>query len=130
MRFHEDLRRVNARGRWRGSSTSLRSSDSVEWYQLSVSFHCAILVASRWEGCLRCASSMNAGRTLAATSSRTPFFSAHVAEWRQRNRALFEACKRRDVDAALLALDVMRRLSTAQIRKRVKELLNDRQPAG
>jgi DNA-binding GntR family transcriptional regulator len=97
-------------------------SDPADWYQLSVSFHRAILVASRWERCLRIVDECrkNIGRYIVEDF----FFSANVAAWRKRNRALFEACKRRDVDAALRALDVMRRLSTAQIRDHVKEQLN------
>jgi len=97
-------------------------SDPADWYQLSVSFHRAILVASRWERCLRIVDECrkNIGRYVVEEA----FFSSHVAAWRQRNRALFEACKRRDVDAALQALDVMRRFSTAQIRDHVKELLD------
>ena len=100
-------------------------SDPVDWYELSVSFHRVILVASRWKQCLRIVDECrkNIGRYIVEES----FFSAHVADWRQRNRALFEACKRRDVDAALQALDVMRRFSTAQVRDHVKELLGSRQ---
>ena len=95
--------------------------DPVEWYQLSVSFHRMILIAARWPRCLRIVDECrkNIGRYI----TEQQFFAQHVKQWRQRNRALFRACSRRDVEGAVKALDVMRRLSTAQIREHLKESL-------
>ena len=96
--------------------------DPVEWYRASVAFHRVILVASGWERCLKIVDECrkNIGRYIIEED----FFAQHVGEWRERNRALFEACKHRDADAAVLALDVMRRFSTAQIRDHLKASLN------
>lgn len=96
--------------------------DPVEWYRTSVSFHRMILVASGWQRCIRIVDECrkNIGRYI----MEEQFFAEHVGEWRDRNRALFEACKRRDVEAAVTALDVMRRFSTAQIRDHLKASLN------
>ena len=95
--------------------------DPVQWYRLSVSFHRMILIAARWPRCLRIVDECrkNIGRYI----TEQPFFAEHVKQWRQRNRTLFRACSRRDVEGAVKALDVMRRLSTAQIREHLKESL-------
>lgn len=102
--------------------------DAVQWYQLSVSFHRMILIAARWPRCLRIVDECrkNIGRYI----TEPQFFAEHVKQWRQRNRALFRACSRRDVEGAVKALDVMRRFSTAQIREHLKESLEaSRAPA-
>ena len=97
-------------------------SDPVEWYRTSVAFHRVILIATGWERCLRIVDECrkNIGRYIIEED----FFAQHVVEWRERNRALFEACKHRDADAAVLALDVMRRFSTTQIRDHLKASLD------
>jgi len=94
----------------------------AEWYRTSVAFHRAILVASGWQRCLRIVDECrrNIGRYIMEES----FFAAHVGEWRSRNRALFEACQKRDVEAAVAALEVMQRFSTTQIREHLKASLN------
>lgn len=94
----------------------------AEWYRTSVAFHRMILVASGLQRCVRIVDECrkNIGRYI----MEEEFFAQHVGEWRERNRALFRACKRRDVEAAVLALDVMRRFSTAQIRDHLKASLN------
>lgn len=96
-----------------------RITEPVEWYGVSVSFHRMILVASGWQRCVRIVDECrkNIGRYL--TEER--FFLAHVEEWRGRNRALLRACRARDPDAAVAALDVMRKLSTAQIREHLRQ---------
>lgn len=96
--------------------------DPVEWYRTSVAFHRMILVASGWQRCLRIVDECrkNIGRYI----MEEDFFAEHVGQWRERNRALFAACKRHDVEAAVLALDVMRRFSTAQIRAHLKASLH------
>ena len=95
--------------------------DAVQWYQLSVSFHRMILVAARWPRCLRIVDECrkNIGRYI----TEQQFFAEHVNQWRRRNRALFKACSRRDVEGAVKALDAMRRCSTAQVREHLKESL-------
>jgi DNA-binding GntR family transcriptional regulator len=100
-------------------------SDPVEWYRLSVAFHRIILVASRWQRCVKIVDEnrKNIGRYI----TNNAFFSAHVDEWRQRNVALYEACRRHDIDAALAALDLMRTMSTAQIRAHVIALLDSQE---
>jgi DNA-binding GntR family transcriptional regulator len=103
--------------------------EPFDWYFTSVAFHRTILVASGWQRCIRIVDECrkNIGRYI----MEVDFFSEHVGEWRDRNRALFEACKRRDVEAAVAALDVMRRISTAQIRDHLKSVLRgDPQPQG
>ena len=96
--------------------------DPVEWYRTSVSFHRMILVASGWQRCIRIVDECrkNIGRYI----MEEQFFAEHVGQWRDRNRALFQACKHRDVEAAVTALEVMRRFSTAQIREHLKASLN------
>lgn len=99
-----------------------RVDNPVEWYGTSVAFHRMILVASGWQRCIRIVDECrkNIGRYL----MEEEFFAEHVGEWRDRNRSLFQACKRRDVEAAVTALDVMRRFSTVQIRDHLKSSLN------
>ena len=90
----------------------------AKWYQLSSDMHRVILTASGWGRCLRMVDECrkNIGRYV----TERQFFAEHVGEWLQRNEALFKACKARDTEAALAALDVMRQLSTAQIREHVQ----------
>jgi DNA-binding GntR family transcriptional regulator len=90
----------------------------AKWYQLSSEMHRVILVASGWKRCLRIVDECrkNIGRYV----TEKKLFADHVGEWLQRNEALFLACKARDVEAALAALDVMRQLSTAQVREHVQ----------
>jgi DNA-binding GntR family transcriptional regulator len=90
----------------------------ARWYQVSSEMHRIIVAASGWERCLRMIDEcrQNIGRYL----TEKQFFAEHVGEWLQRNEALFKACKARNVKAALDALDVMRQLSTAQIREHVE----------
>lgn len=90
----------------------------ARWYQASSQLHGIIVKASGWERCQRMIDECrkNIGRYLAEKQ----FFAEHVGEWLQRNEALFKACKARDVEAALAALDVMRQLSTPQIREHVE----------
>jgi DNA-binding GntR family transcriptional regulator len=75
-----------------------RVDEPFDWYRTSVAFHRTILVASGWQRCIRIVDECrkNIGRYI----MEVDFFSEHVGEWRDRNRALFEACKRRDVEAA------------------------------
>jgi DNA-binding GntR family transcriptional regulator len=98
--------------------------DPVEWYRNSVALHQLIVAASGWERCYRIIAECrrNIGRYF--TDQR--FFMANVAEWRKRNRVLFKACKARDVEAAVKALDVMRQFSTAQVRTHLEQLIVDR----
>lgn len=92
--------------------------DPVEWYRISVGFHRTILVASGWARCVRIVDECrkNIGRYI----TDQHFFLAHVDDWRSRNRALLDACRARDPEAAVAALDTMRRLSTAQIRRHLE----------
>lgn len=96
--------------------------DPVEWYRVSVSFHRMILVASGWQRCVRIVDECrkNIGRYI----MEERFFLAHVDDWRSRNRALLAACRARDPDAAVEALEVMRRLSTAQIRDHLRQAID------
>lgn len=97
-------------------------SDPAEWYRVSVSFHRMILVASGWQRCVRIVDECrkNIGRYI----MEERFFLAHVNDWRRRNRALLKACRARDPDAAVAALEVMRRRSTAQIRDHLKQAID------
>jgi DNA-binding GntR family transcriptional regulator len=97
-------------------------SDPILWYRVSVSFHRMILVASGWQRCVRIVDECrkNIGRYI--THER--FFLAHVDDWRGRNRALLAACRARDPEAAVQALEVMRRLSTAQIREHLRRAID------
>ncbi|MDY0748050.1 GntR family transcriptional regulator [Paucibacter sp. R3-3] len=95
-----------------------REARPSEWYALSVSFHSLILVAAGRSRCVRIVDECrhNVGRYLIERD----FFATQVPAWRARNRKLFEACRRRDTAAAIKALDVMRTLSTGQIREHLK----------
>lgn len=99
-----------------------RINEPAKWYATSVAFHRMILVASGLHRCLRIVDECrkNIGRYIMDED----FFAAHVGEWRDRNRALFQACERRDAEGAVLALDVMRHFSTAQIREHLKASLD------
>lgn len=90
----------------------------ARWYQASTEMHRIIVRASGWERCLRMIDECrkNIGRYLTGKQ----FFSEHVGEWLERNEALFKACKARNTGAALDALDVMRQLSTPQVREHVQ----------
>lgn len=97
-------------------------SEPAAWYRVSVAFHRMILVASGWERCVRIVDECrkNIGRYI----MEERFFLAHVQDWCSRNRALLEACRARDPDAAVAALEVMRRLSTAQIREHLRQAVD------
>lgn len=97
-------------------------SEPAAWYRVSVAFHRMILVASGWQRCVRIVDECrkNIGRYI----MEERFFLAHVQDWRSRNRALLEACRARDPDAAVAALEVMRRLSTAQIREHLRQAID------
>lgn len=90
----------------------------TKWYQASTEMHRVIVMASGWDRCLRMIDEcrQNIGRYV----TEKQFFAEHVGEWLQRNEALFKACKARNAKAALDALDVMRQLSTPQIREHVE----------
>jgi DNA-binding GntR family transcriptional regulator len=95
--------------------------DPVDWYRASVSFHRMILAATGWKRCLQIVDECrkNIGRYITDQS----FFEQHVSEWNCRNRALFVACKARDAEAAVQALELMRSYSTVQIRNHLKQRL-------
>ena len=101
--------------------------DPVEWYRTSVAFHRTIIVASGWQRCLRIVDECR--RNIGRYIMEAQFFAENVGAWRLRNRALFNACSSRDVDAAIEALDVMRRYSTAQIRDHLEETLDGSAPS-
>lgn len=96
--------------------------DPVAWYRVSVAFHRMILVASGWDRCVRIVDECrkNIGRYIMEEG----FFRAHVGDWSRRNRALLDACRAHDPEAAVAALAVMRRLSTAQIRAHLERDLD------
>jgi DNA-binding GntR family transcriptional regulator len=85
-----------------------------EWYATSVQFHMQMLEASGLHRVIRIVGECrrNIGRYVIDPA----LFRSQVATWLERNRALHEACRRRDVDAAVAALEVMRTVSTADVR--------------
>lgn len=103
-------------------------SDPAEWYRASCALHHVVVAASGWLRCVRIVDECR--RNIGRYVIDQPFFAAHVNEWRERNRALYEACRKRDAEAAVAALGVMRTLSTAQVRAYLKETLAARKKKG
>jgi DNA-binding GntR family transcriptional regulator len=99
------------------------ADDPADWYGLSVELHRVIFIASGWKRALRMADEcrLNIQRYLLDKD----FFSANVSVWVKRNEALLKACKRRDAEAAVEALEVMRQISTKQIREHAEETLKN-----
>jgi DNA-binding GntR family transcriptional regulator len=85
-----------------------------EWYATSVQFHMQMVAASGLERVIRIVGECrrNIGRYVIDPA----LFRSRAATWLARNRALYEACRRRDADAAVAALEVMRTVSTADVR--------------
>lgn len=103
----------------------VRQCDTItqpaDWYRASCDLHRVVLGASGWRRCVRIVDECR--RNIGRYIIDRPFFAAHVMEWRERNRAFYEACRRRDAEAAVAALGVMRTISTGQIRDYLKESL-------
>lgn len=96
-----------------------------EWYETNVRFHAVLVGASRLDRVIRIVSECR--RNIGRYVIEPAFFRRHVAGWRKRNRALLLACRRRDADAAIAALEVMRTVSTANVRDHLRETLVDRE---
>lgn len=90
-------------------------ADPAAWYGLNVAFHRRLVLASGLNRVLR---TTDAVRWTVGRSVADPrLFAAQRANWLGRNRELLEACRARDLDAALRALDEMRCMSTAAVRR-------------
>lgn len=85
-----------------------------EWYATSVQFHMQMLEASGLQRVIRIVGECR--RNIGRYVIEPGLFRSHAANWLERNRALYEACRRRDTEAAIAALEVMRTVSTADVR--------------
>lgn len=89
--------------------------DPVTWYGLNVAFHRHPIAASKLHRILQ---TIDAVRWNICRYVTDPvLFGRERSNWQDRNRNLLEACRRRDLKAALRAVDEMRTLSTAAVRQ-------------
>lgn len=93
---------------------SLAQSDPVAWYKQSVEFHRTLMEQSGWNYAVRITDDCrrNIGRYVTAPK----LFEENAKVWTERNARLLEACERRDVYAAVAALEAMQNLSTPAVR--------------
>ena len=85
-----------------------------EWYATNVQIHMQMLAASGLERVVRIVGECR--RNIGRYVIEPRLFRKQAATWIARNRAFYEACRHRDVEAAVAALEVMRTVSTAEVR--------------
>jgi DNA-binding GntR family transcriptional regulator len=89
--------------------------DPVKWYGLNVAFHRHPIAASNLHRILQ---TIDAARWNICRYVIDPLlFARERINWQERNRTLLDACRRRDLKAALRAVDAMRTLSTVAVRR-------------
>ena len=88
------------------------------WYATNVQFHMQMLDASGLTRVVQIVGECR--RNIGRYVIEPTLFRSRVAAWLERNRALYEACRRRDVEAAVAALEVMRTVSTANVREALR----------
>jgi len=96
--------------------------DPVAWYGLNVAFHREPILVSGLMHILRTIDAIRWNICRYVTSPA--LFARKAGTWRKRDRRLLVACRNRDVEAALAALDDMRRLSTAEVRRDVERRMS------
>jgi DNA-binding GntR family transcriptional regulator len=103
-------------------------TDPVAWYSLNVAFHRRLIVVSGLNRVLR---TIDAVRWNICRYVADPvLFASERANWLERNGKLLDACRRRDLEAALRALDEMRRLSTTTVRRHIEAAVPRERPSG
>lgn len=94
-------------------------SDPVKWYGLNIAFHRHPIAASKLH---RIVQTIDAVRWNICRYVTDPLlFAREKINWQERNRNLLDACRRRDLKAALRAVDAMRTLSTVAVRRHLAE---------
>ena len=89
--------------------------DPVTWYGLNVVFHRHPIAVAKLHRILQ---TIDAVRWNICRYVTDPLlFGRERINWQQRNCNLLDACRRRDLKAALRAVDDMRMLSTAAVRR-------------
>jgi DNA-binding GntR family transcriptional regulator len=103
-------------------------TEPIAWYSLNVAFHRRLIVVSGLNRVLRTIDAVrwNICRYVADPA----LFANERTNWLERNRKLLDACRRRDLQAALAALDAMRRLSTTAVRRHHEAKASRERPSG
>lgn len=95
-----------------------RERDPYEWYATNVRFHRQVLIASRQPRVMRIVDECR--RNIGRYVIEPRFFKEQVEGWRKRNRALYQACRERNAERAVAALEVMRTISTSNVREHLR----------
>ena len=92
--------------------------DPVAWYGFNVAFHRELVLASGLTHVLRTIDAIRWNICRYVTGPA--LFQRHAGTWLKRNRRLLAACAKRNLAGALSALEDMRVLSTAEVRRDVE----------
>ena len=92
----------------------LARNDALGWYKLNVELHRTIMQQSGWLFAVRIVDECR--RNIGRYVTDPQLFKKNVKEWTARDARLLEACQRRDVEAAVAALQVMQNQSIPAIR--------------
>jgi DNA-binding GntR family transcriptional regulator len=92
--------------------------DPVTWYGFNVAFHRELILSSGLTHVLRTIDAIRWNICRYVTGPG--LFQRRAGIWLKRNRRLLAACAKRDVAAAVAALEAMRVLSTAEVRRDVE----------
>jgi DNA-binding GntR family transcriptional regulator len=101
-------------------------TDPVAWYSLNVAFHRRLIIVSGLNRVLRMIDAVR--WNICRYVSDPVLFARERPSWLKRNGRLLAACRRRDLDAALLALEAMRRKSTSAVRQNLATKVGDARP--
>ena len=102
-------------------------TDPVAWYSLNVAFHRRLIIVSGLNRVLRLIDAVR--WNICRYVSDPVLFARERPNWLERNGRLLAACRRRDLDAALLTLEAMRRESTSTVRQNLAAKVADARPA-
>ena len=106
--------------RMRRALASMASErDPVAWYGFNVAFHRELILSSGLSHVLRTIDAIRWNICRYVTGSA--LFHRRASVWLRRNRRLLAACAKRDVAGAVSALEDMRLLSTADVRRDVEQ---------
>ena len=102
-------------------------TDPVAWYSLNVAFHRRLIIVSGLNRVLRLIDAVR--WNICRYVSDPVLFARERPNWLERNGRLLAACRCRDLAAALLALEAMRRESTSAVRQNLATKAAEVRPA-
>lgn len=89
------------------------TGDPLAWMELNLRFHLVVTRAAGWPRLQKLVEDFRKNASRYFHSTR--LFSSEVDEWHRQHRAIYEACRSRDADAARTAMEEHWRYSTERV---------------